>query len=341
VVAVVGRHWQPVFAEKAISEADARAFVNRWARRFPDATWELTFDAFEDMIRRTSDSGCGPDGIPYSAWKHASKFVRRIVYQWYLAWLHGYKLADDANHAFLALIPKQAEPDDHIHGTYWMPKNLRPLSLSNTDVKLLALALNAVVAPVLPHWARPEQRGFINDRLILQNVVDVESCALAASLRTSLDDPGLRLSNPAAIFFDFGVAFPSLAQLFLWILLSATSFPDAIVAAIRELIVTIIIFGASVAPPGSDSRSSLASSRSAPSARPCSSWPWTLSLPPSRTPWVLEAASGCTPMTLRSSSGTSSFRPPPLTSYSTSLPASRLFVSATTNASSCRCGPRT
>ena len=45
------------------------------------------------------------------------------------------------------------------------PKNLRPLSLSNTDVKILALALNSMVAPVLPDWARREQQGFINDRL--------------------------------------------------------------------------------------------------------------------------------------------------------------------------------
>ena len=188
-----------------------------------------------DMIRRTSDSGCGPDGIPYSAWKFASPTVQRTVYDWYLAWLGGHKLSDDANFALLALIPKQAEPTDHTMGMYRHPKNLRPLSLSNTDVKLLALSLNAVVSQALPAWARPEQRGFINDRMIIQNVLDVEASAAAAALRTSLAPGPLSLNNPAAVFYDFGAAFPSLAQRFLWILLLAIGFPAGVVSAIQEL----------------------------------------------------------------------------------------------------------
>ncbi|CAK0901453.1 unnamed protein product, partial [Prorocentrum cordatum] len=145
VFLAVAEHWQPVFAEKQIDAAAATTFIDLWARRFPTIAWALTFDDFCDMIRRTSDSGCGPDGIPYSAWKFASSPVQRM-----------------------------AEPTDHTMGMYRHPKNLRPLSLSNTDVKLLALSLNAVVSPALPAWARPEQRGFINDRMIIQNVLDVE-----------------------------------------------------------------------------------------------------------------------------------------------------------------------
>ena len=41
--------------------------------------------------------------------------------------------------------------------------------------------------------------------------------------------------NPAAIFFDFGAAFPSLAQRFLWLLLAFIGFPDHIVKALQEL----------------------------------------------------------------------------------------------------------
>jgi len=158
-----------------------------------------------------------------------------MLYDWYLAWLGGRALAHDANHSLLALIPKQYDPMDAARGLYRHPRNLRPLSLSNTDVKILALALNAVAAPLLPGWARQEQKGFVNGRVITQNVINVESHSISAALRVSLGDCPQRLANPAAVFFDFGAAFPSLAQLFLWALLRCCGIPDFVIAAVREL----------------------------------------------------------------------------------------------------------
>ena len=231
----VARHWQPVFAAKTIDEEAATDFLTRWARAFPTVSWTLSFELFREVVSHTSDSGCGPDGVPYSAWKYAGEQTHRVLYEWYRAWLGGLRLSDDANHALLALIPKQAEPQDATHGLYRHPKNLRPLSLSNTDVKLLALALSAVVAPTLPAWARTEQKGFISGRLITQNVIDIESHAIQAALRTSLGPGPEQLCNPVAVFFDFGAAFPSLAQRFLWILLAAIGFPPEVVKALQEL----------------------------------------------------------------------------------------------------------
>ena len=234
----VAGHWSPVFAEKVVDADAARTFIAQWSRPFPEAEWKLSYEDFVAMLSRTSDSGCGPDAVPYSAWRLAGAQVQRTLYAWYCAWLDGNQLGDDANHALLALIPKQADPADAAHGLHRHPKNLRPLSLSNTDVKLLAMALNAVASPLIPAWARPEQHGFIHDRLILQNVVDIESHALRAALRSSLS-PGTpstdQLVNPAAIFFDFGAAFPSLAQEFLWALLAHIGFPPPVLRALREL----------------------------------------------------------------------------------------------------------
>lgn len=235
VVAEITAHWQPAFCSKNINEDAASNFIEQWARPFPEVDWTLSPEAFAEILKRTSDSGCGPDGVPYSAWKYASPEVQKVLYEWYLAWIGGYHLADDANHALLALIPKQSEPEDAARGLYRHPKNLRPLSLSNTDVKILALALNSVVAPRLPSWARAEQKGFISERLITQNAVDVESQALGAALRSSLGPCPDKLTNPAAIFFDFGAAFPSLAQRFIWLLLVFIGFPDYVVKALQEL----------------------------------------------------------------------------------------------------------
>ena len=177
---------------------------------------------------------CAHGGEPTTIYRR-SDLVHRILYTLYRAWLGGAALADDANHALLALIPKQTEAEDSTLGLFRHLKNLRPLSMSNTDVKIFAMALNAVVAPALPSWARPEQNGFIMERIILQNVVDVESSALEAALRACMQSGPDLLLNPAAIFFDFGAAFPSLAQLFLWLLLGFIGFPEFVVSALKEL----------------------------------------------------------------------------------------------------------
>jgi hypothetical protein len=266
--------------------------------------------------------------------------VKDVIYEWYLAWLDGHRLAEDANHALFALIPKSAEAADHTLGIYRRPKNLRPLSLSNIDVKILALSLNSVVAPFLPGWARPEQRGFIADRVIVQNVIDAETCAIEAALQTSLSAGPLSLSSPAAVFFDFGAAFPCLAQVFVWMLLAAIGVPPFVIVAIGKLYRDNRRFWRFKGPAGFSSRSARGSSRAAPSARPFLCSQWTRSLPHSPTPSASGAASASTPTTSPWSCGTLSARPRGSTGSSVSSPGLLRFVFGRTNVSSFRFGLR-
>ena len=55
------------------------------------------------------------------------------------------------------------------------PANTRPLSLSNTDAKIVAKAVNIPLADVAAQTVDPVQRGLVKNRLLHDNIFDLES----------------------------------------------------------------------------------------------------------------------------------------------------------------------
>jgi hypothetical protein len=98
------------------------------------------------------------------------------------------------------------------------PAEVRPLSIVNTDNRLMANAYRLRVEPLVAKAVSGMQRGFLPGRSMLQNVVEVDTEMRAASLSEK---------DPAAIFFDFAAAFPSLAHDFLHDTLEYLGLPPA------------------------------------------------------------------------------------------------------------------
>ena len=107
------------------------------------------------------------------------------------------------------------------------PQNTRPLSGANTDAKLLAGAFRVVADEAAVMWVNHAQRGFVRYRKILENVVEVDMVAAAASV-----DP---CNRAALAFFDFAAAFPSIARAFIFLVLEIIGIPWFVIAAIRSL----------------------------------------------------------------------------------------------------------
>ena len=56
------------------------------------------------------------------------------------------------NKSIMCLLPKKASGHDETHGTYFHPGDTRPLSISNTDNRLLASAARIAWEPILERW---------------------------------------------------------------------------------------------------------------------------------------------------------------------------------------------
>ena len=106
------------------------------------------------------------------------------------------------------------------------PKDTRPISLSNTDVKNIASAANEPLKHQLDGILHPAQFGGVCGRQLLD-----AACRMDAKARIAckLD------SHAAMLFFDFATAFPALVRSFLFYVLVALDLPPELINLINQL----------------------------------------------------------------------------------------------------------
>ena len=142
----------------------------------------------------------GPDGIPYNAWKKLGPLgastlrqaIRKLGEDNARAALCGMSgNGDHQEHLFnlgnMVFLPKKPAGTDPLLGDFYTASDVRPLVIVNTDNRLMASAVRFCLEPILAKWISKNQQGFIKDRSMLANVVDISHCAQLVSLN---DDRG-------------------------------------------------------------------------------------------------------------------------------------------------------
>jgi hypothetical protein len=231
--------WAPVFKEKKIDPREALKVMPFTPKAPPDIEWKLDKTQFREIISRPREGAPGPDGIPYTAWRLAGTDLTDILYEAYAAFMSGEVLPADFNECLLVFIPKGDEAGDH--GTVARAPGLtRPISLSNTASKFFALAINRPLAQVAQVTVHPRQRGFVGGRSITDNVIEIEGFAQSYAIADAED--------PAILLFDIRAAFPSLAHVWLWVVLIRMGIPKEFIAAIQALyhggLARVVLMGA-------------------------------------------------------------------------------------------------
>ncbi len=83
------------------------------------------------------------------------------------------KDAGSFNIASLYMLPKK--PSVLVDGmAYMAPKDTRPISVVNVGNRLIANVLRERLAGFASILCRKEQRGFLNNRFLIENVIDVD-----------------------------------------------------------------------------------------------------------------------------------------------------------------------
>ena len=239
--AVFTAYWKRVAEEKTIDSKKAKEFLKQHVRKLPKFTCVLKLDEFVEIVRELPDSACGPDGVPYSAWKHASKDALKVLYRVYCSLFTEAQVAEDFNHSWLVLLAKGGHAeDDHIVAR--AAEDTRPVSLANSDSKICEIALNKPLANAMKQWACPEQRGFVEGRMIVDNVLEIDTygriCSIAASSNgkdTRSACPGDVSRLPAMLFSDFAAAFPSVAWGYLWMCMRFSGVPRCYIRAFKKV----------------------------------------------------------------------------------------------------------
>ena len=152
----------------------------------------------------------GEDGIPIDFYKVFWGGIKDVFMDMVAYCYESKKLHPTARRGILNLIPKQNKDTRYI-------KNLRPITLLNTDYKIIEKAIANKILPALEHIIHKDQRGFMKDRRISVNIrkmLDIMNYAQAEDLEAVV------LSLDFVKCFDkcsFSVLHGSLAFFWLWI----------------------------------------------------------------------------------------------------------------------------
>ncbi len=104
----------------------------------------------------------------------------------------------------------------------------RPILVGNTDNCLLANAIRMNISNIIEPWIDKVQRGFIRERYMLANVVDIDENAMTISLKSE---------RGSIILFDFRAAFPSISLDFMWRTLRHIGMPEDLINALQSFYV--------------------------------------------------------------------------------------------------------
>ena len=216
--------------------------TNHTRPNFPNSAedWRIRRKDINKAIKMSGHSAPGPDGIPYLAWKHSGELASQVLQDaaaalqsneatTYLQRMHGDDIRPDGHNFNLGLLiclGKKPHSEHPEHGQVYRPESTRPLSIVNTDNRLLANAARLRWEPLLNPWVSPQQQGFLRQRSILKNVLDIDF----ASMTTALTN-----NKGALVLFDFASAFPSMSQEYMFELLTSLGVPPNALNMIRAL----------------------------------------------------------------------------------------------------------
>ena len=233
---ILNVYWQEVFNKKTIDATLLGVWLSRISQRLPftgsASEYSPTVSDVDEAIKQAGESAPGPDGIPSRVWKSlrsiSAPLFQKVLLQ--LMTISPEELRAKSPHfneAFLCCLGKKSIFTD-VFGHVFTPSGTRPLSVVNSDNRILANAMRIRISPFLESWVSSAQRGFIKERYLLSNVVEIDWEAMKVSLRSA---------RGAIILFDFQAAFPSVAHDYLWLTLETLGVPLPLLRRLRSFYV--------------------------------------------------------------------------------------------------------
>ena len=176
-------------------------------------------ECFEALKNMDSDKTPGTDGLPAEFYKVFWKDISPFLIPALNFALESGHLSVTQRRGVIKLIPKKdAEP--------YFIKNWRPITLLNTDYKIVAKTIANRIKLVLPSLINHDQTGFLKGRFIGENIRLID-CVIQYASEKNI--PGLLL------FIDFEKAFDSLEWTFILSTLRSFGFGTSLINWVKTL----------------------------------------------------------------------------------------------------------
>ena len=157
----------------------------------------------KQFLNKSTDSGVGEDGLPYSAWRFAGEFAIDTLYESSLWLAIGNKMLISYNAAIQVFLAKGEKEDDSPLSVFRSVDELRVIGFQSTDTKTVAGSAAFIIKNSFSQKAVAIQRGFAHARNFGRNIIELDSAARTQSMLADACD------HPSLLGTDFGLAFPS------------------------------------------------------------------------------------------------------------------------------------
>ena len=121
--------------------------------------------------------------------------------------------------------PKKPTLNDQAAGPVYKAEGTRPISVADFTNRIIAAAFKHRWEPIFGKWVSEAQRGFIQGRSMLDNVIELEH---------SMMENALTEKNPMAVLIDFRAAFPSVSHEYMHKTLEAIGLPRAALHVVKN-----------------------------------------------------------------------------------------------------------
>ena len=171
---------------------------------------QINFKDLEDAIKSMNNNKTpGEDGLPVDFYKVFWTHLKGVFYEMMCYNYEEGILHKTARKGILNLIPKQDKDTRYI-------KNLRPITLLNTDYKIIEKAVANKMILALEHIIHQDQRGFMKDRRISVNIrkmldiihiaqkEDLEAVVLSLDFVKCFDKCSFSILHGSLDYFQFG-----------------------------------------------------------------------------------------------------------------------------------------
>lgn len=137
------------------------------------------------------DKAHGPDRFTIHFYKTCWDIIKEDLLKMIKGFMKKAKVGGGTNSTYLALIPKETNPKTFAR--------FRPISLCNASYKIIAKLLATRMKPLLNRLISRNQRGFVEGRHILDNVIQVQETIHSSNQRK---EKGMLIKLDMANAFD-------------------------------------------------------------------------------------------------------------------------------------------
>jgi hypothetical protein len=178
---------------------------------------KLTLDELHKTLQTCGESAPGPDGITYKTYAHTWEISGKIILD---AWDHSNivgKTSNSQRESVITLLEKKGKDSSNI-------ANLRPISLSNCDIKICTKAIALRTNKVLHKLVNTTQTGYVPDRQVTNNNRLIEEI---------IDMAHNKKENYYLVTLDAQKAFDSVDHKYLLKLLKIYNFPENYIEMVK------------------------------------------------------------------------------------------------------------